>query len=272
MKIMLDKLSQYLPDNFELSEFIPLALIVLAGLLVLALLGRVCFGKRSGLNHSVCSAIGILFVYAVTIIIYTFQPANLGRFLSPLPFVSLHEEYLLLFSFSGSEFPAICYQVLNMTILAFLANVIDSWIPAGKNVFHWLLLRFVTVALAMIAQLITTSLLTAYLPGLLVSYAPIILVVILLALVLMTALKVVLGLVLTAVNPIFGAVYAFFFSSLLGKMLGRAMVTTFLLSAVVWILEYMDFGIICISAAALAAYLPLVLILLVLWYVLWHLL
>ena len=272
MDYIVTKLMPNLPSDIDLTAMIRLLLIVVVGSLLLGVLGRVVFGRRSGLNHSVSSAIGILFVYAITIVIYTFDPVNLSRFLSPLPFVSFHGEYLLIFSFTGSEYPAICTQVLNMIILAFLVNLLDTWIPKGKNILTWYLYRFLTVVLAMVAQLIVTGLLTAYLPGVLVTYAPIILLGILLILVLLSILKVVLGLILTVANPILGAVYAFFFSSMIGKMLGKAIVTTLILSALVYLLEYLGYGIVCITAAALTAYIPLVVVLLIMWYVLGHVL
>ncbi|MBQ7801615.1 MAG: hypothetical protein IJ375_04760 [Oscillospiraceae bacterium] len=261
-----------LTAQFDLAGMLRLVLIIAVGSLLLGLVGRLVFGKRSGLNHSVSSAIGILFVYAVTIVIYTFDPANLSRFLSPLPFVSFHGEYLLIFSFTGSEFPAICAEILNMVILAFLVNLLDTVIPKGRNVLTWYLLRFVTVVLAMAAQLVVTGLLTAYLPGVLVTYAPIILVGILLVMVLLGVLKALLGLVLTITNPILGAIYAFFFSSKIGKMLGKAVTTTLLLSALVYLLGYLGFGVVSITAAALTGYIPLVIVLLIMWYLLGHVL
>lgn len=272
MDYIVTKLSTNLPVDYDLSSVIRFALIVIVGSLMLGILGRVVFGKRSGLNHSVSSAIGILFVYAVTIMIYTFQPANLSQFLSPLPFVSFHGEYLLIFSFTGSEYPAICAQVLNMIILAFLVNLLDSWIPKGKNIFSWYLYRFLTVVLAMLAQLTVTGLLTTYLPNVLVTYAPIILIGILLILAFLSVLKVILGLMLSLANPFLGAIYAFFFSSKIGKMLGKAILTTLLLSALVYLLEVLGYGVICISAAALSAYVPVIIVLLIMWYILGHLL
>lgn len=272
MDYVVNKLMTNLPTGMDLTAIFRLLLIVVAGSLVLGVLGRVIFGKGSGLNHSVCSAIGILFVYAITIAIYTFEPANLSRFLAPLPFVSFHGEELHLFSFSGSEYSAICTQLLNMMILAFLSNLIDSWIPKGKNLIGWYFCRFLTVVLAMLAQLIVTGLLSAYLPGVLVTYAPIILVGILLLLALLSVLNVFLSLMLAIVNPILGGIYAFFFSSKGGKMVGRAIVTTLILSGLVYLLEQLGYGVICIAAGALSAYVPLIIVLLVMWYVLGHVL
>lgn len=271
MDLFVTKLMSYLPADIDLTAVIRFILIVAVSSLILGIIGRVFFGKRSSLNHSVSSAIGILFVYAVTIVIYTFDPVNLSRFLSPLPFVSFSGDYLQVFTFTGAEYSEICTQVLNMIILAFLVNLLDSFIPKGKNIFSWYLYRFVTVALAMVAQLLVTGLLIAFLPGVLVTYAPIILIAILVIAALLGVLKVVLGLVLAVTNPLLGAVYAFF-SSMIGKMLSKAMFTTLLLSSLVFILEKLGCTVICIAAAALSAYIPLILVLLIMWYILGHVL
>ncbi|MBO4937923.1 MAG: hypothetical protein J6C98_02815 [Oscillospiraceae bacterium] len=272
MDYIANLLASNLPADFDLTAMLRLLMIVAAGSLMLGILGRVLFGKRSDLNHSVSSAIGILFVYAVTIVVYTFNPADLGRFLSPLPFISFHGEYLLIFSFTGSDYPSICFQVLNMLILSFLVNLLDCWIPKGRNILSWYMYRFLTVVLAMAAQLIVTGLVTAYLPGVLLTYAPIILIGILAVMVLLSVLKVVLSLMLTVVNPILGAAYAFFFSSAGGRLLGKAIVTTLILCALVYLLEYLGYGIVTIAAAALSAYIPVIIVLLLMWYVLGHLL
>lgn len=272
MDQIITALSPYLPENFDLQGLLGMMAMVAVGSLLLGLVGRVCFGKRSALNHSVSSAIGILFIYAITIAVYAFNPMELSRFLAPLPFVTFEGDTLALFTFAGAAYPEICTQVLNLLILAFLVNVLDSFIPKGERVLSWYLYRLLTVALAMVLELLVTGLLAAFLPGVLVTYAPAILVGILALMLLLSVLKILLGLALTVVNPILGAIYGFFFSSLIGKMLGKAAVTTALLSALVFALEKLGYTTLCVAAAALPAYLPLILILLVLWYVLGHLL
>lgn len=272
MDQIITTLSPYLPESLDPRGILAMMAVVAVGSMLLGLVGRVCFGKRSALNHSVSSAIGILFIYAITIAIYTFDPMELSRLLTPLPFVSFEGDTLSIFSFAGARYTEICTQVLNLLILAFLVNILDSFIPKGKSVLSWYLYRFLTVAAAMLLELLLTGLLAAFLPGVLVTYAPAILVGVLVLMLLLSVLKILLGLALTVVNPILGAIYGFFFSSLIGKMLGKAAVTTALLSALVFALEKLGYTTLCVAAAALPAYLPLVLILLVLWYILGHLL
>ncbi|MBQ9148802.1 MAG: hypothetical protein IJX69_04460 [Oscillospiraceae bacterium] len=272
MESIIATLSSWLPADFDLEATIRLLIMVAIGSLVLGFLGRVCFGKRSDLNHSVSSALGILFIYAVTVVIYTFEPAQLSRLLSPLPFVTFEGEYLYIFPFTESDYPAICSQILDMVILAFLVNLLDSWLPKGKHVISWYFFRFMTVLLAMILQLIVSGLLSTYLPGVLVTYAPMILLGILAFMLLLGLMKVVLGVVLSVVHPLIGALYTFFFASLLGKMISKAVLTTIILTALAVALDYFGYTVFCIASAALAAYLPLVIVLLLLWYLLGHIL
>ena len=272
----------YLPSTEELAELVPadvepMSMLKFIGIfaavsILVSLLGRVIFGKRSNLNHSLSSAMGIFFILAVSTLIYVFDPRSLAQYLSPLPSVAFSGDYLVLFSFTGNGFASICDEVLSMIILAFLVNLLDTFIPKGQNVLTWYLFRFLTVLLAMGLHYAVTWASNTYLPGVLVTYAPVILLVLLVLAVLMGLLNVVLSLALTVVNPIFGALYAFFFSTLVGKQLTKAICTTFVLTAVVVALDYFGCTMLCIAGSALAAYIPLLIVLLILWYLIGHLL
>lgn len=261
-----------IPAEVDLGSVLPFILVFAAASLILGVLGRVILGKRSSLNHSVSAAMGILLIYVVTVVIYTFKPTNLTELLSPLPFVNFTGEYMVLFPFRSAEFPIICAQVLSMVILAFLVNLLDSLIPKGESVIGWYLLRFVTVALAMVLHLIVTWASNTFLPDVLVTYAPVILLVILIATVLVGVITILLGLLVSTVNPILGGITAFLFNTLVGKQLTKAVFTTVLLTAVFYSLEHFGFTVIYIAQSALIAYIPLVAALLVLWYLLGHVL
>ena len=265
-------LSPNLPENFDLASTLRFLLFVTAGSLLLSVVGRVFFGKRSSLNHSVSSAIGILFVYCVTVLIYTFNPGGMSRFLSPLPFVEFQGEYLHVFRFTGADYKDICIQVVNLLILAFLVNVLDTWMPKGKKVFGWYCYRFLTILIATVLQILVYDLFNAFLPGVIVQYAPMILLGVLAFMLLLGLANLILSVLLTIVNPILGGIYAFFFSSLVGKMITKAAVTTAILCGVVFALEKLGFTVICIASGALLAYIPLLIVFLILWYVLGHLL
>ena len=264
--------SSYLPTEIDLVNAAQFMLFFAAGVLILSVLSRVVLGKRSSLNHSLSSAIGILFIYAVTIVVYTFKPWNLELLLSPLPFVSFSGEFLVIFPIADAQFPALCSQLLSLVILAFLVNLIDTFLPKGDNPITWFVLRLLTVVVSMILNLAARWAFQTYLPGVLVTYAPSILLMLLVVLMLSGVLNLILGLVISMTNPFLGAMYTFFFSNIVGKQLSKAIFSCAILCAIVYLLEHFGYTVICITAAALMAYIPLAIILLVLWYLVGHVL
>lgn len=242
------------------------ALILLAGIFVFSLLGHFVLGKRSVLNCAVSSAIGIIFIYAVSIVLRSAgEPFN--TFITPLPLVSFTNEQMKLFSFTGAHYTAICSEVLSMIILSFLVNLADGWLPRGKNIISWILFRCLTVFIAYLMHLITIGLMATYLPESILTYAPVILLGILIVLLLTGILKILVGAVLTTVNPIIGGLYTFFFATIIGKQITKAVLTTAMLSGLVIALQYIGFGVISIASAALVAYIPIMIVLLLLWYI-----
>ena len=237
-----------------------------AASLILGFMGRVFLGKRSSLNHSLSAAMGILFIYAVAIVVYTFKPWSLDALLSPLPFVRFAGEHLLVIPFQGSPLTIVCSEILSLVILAFLVNLLDTLIPRGNSALGWFFLRILTVLFAMVLHILVDWAFKTYLPNVLVTYAPTILLVILAVTLLMGLLNLVLSVVLTVVNPIFGALYTFFFSNIIGKQLSKAVFTSGIICGVVFLLGYFGCTVICVSAAALSAYIPLAVVLLLLWF------
>lgn len=261
-----------IPAEIDFVTTMQFLLYFAAGSLLLGVLSRVVLGKRSSLNHSLSSVMGILLIYVVTIVVDTFKPWNLDKFLSPLPFVTFIKDYIVFLSFRASSFPAICHEILAMVILAFLVNLIDTFMPKGKSVVGWYLLRFLSIILAMVLHLVVSWAFNTYLPDVLVTYAPVILLVILVAMLLLGVMNLLLGVVLTVVNPIIGAVYTFFFSNAIGKQLTKAVFTTAILCILVYLMDYFGYLVICTSASALLSYIPLMAVLLVLWYLIGHVL
>ena len=194
MDFSLSQLASILPVEIDFLSMLKFIGIFAAGSLVLSLFGRAAFGKRSSLNHAVSSAMGILFIYAATIVVYTFNSSGLSRFLAPLPFVQLTEEYLYILPLHTAGIPAICENILSLVILAFLGNLLDSFIPKGKSVTGWYMLRFLTVILAMGLHYLVDWASRSFLPGVLVTYAPIILLGILIVMLILGVLNVLLGL------------------------------------------------------------------------------
>ena len=258
--------ASYLPTEITLATTAQFMLFFAAASLILGFMGRVFLGKRSSLNHSLSAAMGIMFVYAVAIVVYTFKPWSLDALLSPLPFVRFAGEHLLIIPFQGTPLTIVCSEVLSLVILAFLVNLLDTLIPRGKTALGWFLLRIVTVLFASVLHILVDWAFKAYLPNVLVTYAPTILLIILAVTLLMGLLNLVLSVVLTVVNPIFGALYTFFFSNIIGKQLSKAVFSAGIICGVIFLLGYFGCTVILVSAAALSAYIPLAVVLLLLWF------
>lgn len=261
-----------IPSQPDLLSTLKYLALFAAVFFSLGFLGRVFCGRRSSINHALSSCIGILLIYAVTACLYTLQPLSLDSFISPLPFVAFSGEYLRLFPLAGAHFSVICYEILGMLILAFLMNLFDTILPRGEGVISWYLLRFASVVFAMAAHFVVNWLIGAYLPDFLALNAPAILLCVLIVFLLLGVANFVLGLVLTATNPILGAVYTFFFSTLVGKQISKAVLTTAVLTALVFVLNHLGVGLLLITEAALIAYIPAFAVLLILWYLIGHIL
>lgn len=240
--------------------------ILVFGILLISSLTRFLFGKEHQINLAVTSAMEILCVYVINTVIYALG-LQLQEFITPLPFVTMVEDYLLIFPILSAEFTDICHHVLKLLIIAFLVNLINEFIPKGKHIVTWFLLRFVTVILAVTAIYFVELGLNTYLPQGFADIAPTVLLCILVALVLLGSLKVFVGAAMAFLDPIIAALYTFFFSNLVGRALAKAMVSTALLTGLVVALNYLGIVAVHIAASVLTAYIPLLLIVLVLWYI-----
>ena len=251
--------------GIDLYQFALGALILLVGSLLISLLGRFVFGEKSALCYATSSAIAILFIYAVTVVLKSLG-ADFGQWIAPLPFVTVTDSSLMLFSFQSAHYTTICTEILSMIILAFLVNIVDGWLSKAKNFFTWLFLRIVTVVAAYAMHLIVVWAFATFLPEGLVTYAPTVLLGVLVLMLLTGALKILVGLALSTVNPIIGGLYTFFFATIIGKKLSKAVLTTAILAALVLLLRYVGITAISIAPAALIAYIPFVILLIAIWY------
>lgn len=252
-------------NSVNWTQLLIFGVILTVGSLVLGGIGQALFGKRSLLGTSVSSAIAIVFLYALTAVLLALG-AKYARFTAPLPFVTMDGDLLTLFTFAGSDMTAISVQLLNMVILAFVVNLADRFLPRGKNLIVWLLMRVLTVCFGLIAHLLLTIFLGSIIPEGIAQYASTILLVILGIMVLTGALKFVVGIALGAVNPIIGALYTFFFANIIGKQLTRSVLTTAILALLVYGLEQLGVQSISIALDSLMLYIPYGAGLLGLWY------
>lgn len=271
MEKIYDLIQSITPASINVPKYLQFMAVIVVGVLLVSILARLIFGSRSTLHHAVSSAIAILCIYVVNVVVYS-TGAKLEIILSPLPFVSIQGDYLMLFNILTAEFNDICVHVLDMIILAFLMNLLDSWLPKGEKLISWYFFRFLSVVMAICLQYIVNLLLGVIVPAGFAQYAPAILLIILIAALLLGALKLLVSGLLVFLDPILAFLYTFFFSNIVGKQLSKAILTTALLTALVCLLNYLQIGAVYIATAALAAYLPLLIIVLVLWYIVGHLL
>jgi hypothetical protein len=118
----------------------------------------------------------------------------------------------------------------------------------------------------MAAHWIVCQLLTAFLPDVIVTNASMILLGILILMLAVGAFKFLVGAALATINPIIGVLYTFFFANMIGKQLTKSVLTTALLTALVYAMNEIGILTISIAVSALIAYLPFLIILAVAWY------
>ena len=264
----ISNLTAILPAQISFLSMLKFIGILVAAVMVTSLLFRIILGRRSSLNRAVCAGIGVLCIYVLTVIVYTFNPGNLEQFLAPLPFVDFSGNSLHIMRFSQEPFSALCAEILSLIILVLVYNVADSLLPDGESTVSWILLRSLTIIAATVVHYLVSALTKDYLPELLVSYGPTILLFCLVASFLAGIVGALLGLVVAVINPILGLLFHFFFASRLGKELSKAVLTTAILIGLVAVLHRLGYGVISISAVALLSYIPLLLVLVTLWWVL----
>ena len=244
------------------SYLIPL----LIAALVLGLIFRGIREKMQDLSQCFSAVISIGVIYLLALLAAVLFPDSFGRVLSPLPFLSRSGNEITMFPFAANSPASISNEILSMLLLAFAANVAGTLLPRGRKILSWLLLRLLTIILTAGIHGLVIWIFNTFLPGMLASNAPVVLLVVLAAFLLIGVLRFLLGLVLTIANPIIGAIYAFFFSNKVGKQLSKAVLSTILLSAAVFALE--NFGItrFLLSESLLRILPPVLAALLVLWY------
>lgn len=255
-----------IPMDIDFTTVAKFLLFYVAGSLILSCLGRVILGKHSSLNHSLSSAMAILFIYAVTIVVYTCKPWNLEALLSPLPFVTFFNEYMVVMPVVGIRPTVLSRELLSLILLAFLVNLTDISLPRGKSILGWCIWRTISVILSMGLHLLMHWAFDTFLPNVLVTYAPIILLLLLVFMMFLGFLNAILGLVLTITNPLIGAAYTFFFSNIVGKQFTKAFFTAGVLSIIVYLIGAFDYNFVNISLMSLTAYVPLAVVSLILWY------
>lgn len=212
------------PAGFDWLSFFKTLLILAAILLVLGLLGRLLFGKKSLLNQSLSTAISILLCCIVTVFLNSLG-AGLEFLLSALPFLDISGNTLQL-SLSDLATP-----LLSMVILCCFVNQADRWMPEGKGFFGWFFFRCCGVLLAMVLHRAVTGIVYFLLPDPVLFWASWILLGALVLMLLLGALHLLFG----GKKALFRGLHDFFFKNEVGKTVYRAVLTTLILALLAWI-------------------------------------
>lgn len=252
--------------GLDFPIFLKFSGYILLGSLLISAVSRFIFRRQTLLGSAVSSSIAIIFIYAAMVLILTMVP-ELRFLVTPLPFASISQECIRFFVFDGASYAEAASQILSMIILALLVNLVDQWMPRSKNLLKWLFWRCLTVAVGFILHYTATLLFNRFLPQGIALYAPAILLAILVIMLLTGALRFLVGLLLTTVNPIIAALYTFFFASIVGKQITRAVFTTGILSGVLILLQDMGITVLSFAPGVLVAYVPFLLVLVLVWYV-----
>ena len=252
--------------GMDFTGMLKIAAFLLVGMLLISGILRFIFGKKTLIGNAVSSSIAIIFIYLPMALILS-ASTKLQWLVTPLPFVELTQDSIQLFTFQGSVYTVVASQLLSMIILAFLVNLADTWLPKKTNLFAWIFWRVVTVLLGLVMHFVVTWLFNKYLPMGIVIYAPVVLLAVLVVMLLTGALRLVVGAILTTVNPVIAAFYTFFFASVVGKQLTKAVLTTGIMVGIVYLLQHFGITALAVTAAALVAYIPFLLLLIAVWYI-----
>ena len=258
-------ISYFSEIGIDIWIFLKFSGILLLGSLLLSSVSRFIFKKKTLFSCSITSSIAIIFIYVAMVLILTVV-TDLRFLAAPLPFVTISEESIRFFRFADASYTAVAGELLSMLILAFLVNLVDNWLPKGKGILRWSWWRILTVAIGLLLHYGVTWLFNRYLPLGIVTYAPVILLAILLLMLLTGALRYILGVILATVNPLVAALYTFFFASVIGKQITKAVFTTAILSGIILLLQEMGITTLSLSSGALIAYIPFLLVLVLVWF------
>lgn len=235
--LILDRVTSFITDPQFLSNM-KTALMICFACFLLGCLLRLIFGKRGTAVRSVTVALGLLITYIICHIV-NLTDHSLSQILSPLPFVQYDSGAINIFTLEGADRNALCYELINLILLAFLFGLMDDLLPAGKNIISWVLLRCVCIVSAYLAYTIINMVFTKILPGFILTYAPILLLILLAVFLAVTVLKWLIGLILgVSGGPILGAVYTFFISHIVGKQLTKSALTTGILCLLVYLANH----------------------------------
>lgn len=238
-------------------------------ILVFSIIRKIFFAQKINLQHSVVSALGIMMMYAACIMIYTFNPIGLKKYLVPLPFISLNGEQLEIFQFAQADAYGIFIQILSMLLLAFLVNQIYHFEPKEVKFLGWLVFRLCSTGIAIAVHIGVcwglAKLKLQNLPHYILEYGAIMLIGFILLTFLIGCIKKLLSFFLKKLNPAFEGLNTFYFTNKFGLQISRGLGTTLILTVFVRGLELLNYHQLPIHKEALPEYWPLLGLFFLLW-------
>lgn len=251
---------EHAAQALDWSTVLRSAAVVCVVLFALGAVLRMIFGRGSSLNGALSATLSVLLAYLTAVMLSWLVPQWLVA-LPQLPFVTVSQNRFFLWDLHQVSKSVVYGGILRLSILAFLVNLLEAFMPHGKKIHTWYLFRMGTVLAALAGYSMVVAWLERLLPGLFDQYAQVVVLGFWAVIALAGVLKVLLSVVLTVVNPIVGAVYTFFFSNLVGKQFTKSILTTVLCLAIVTLANqagfsqfaFSDFSLVtCVPAGLLA--------------------
>ena len=245
MDSILDSVITFISNPVTL-EYLRDILLVCVGCFLLAGLFRLISGKNGSAVKSVSAVLGILILYCMRVVLEQWD-TPLQTYFVQLPFVQINFSSVEILSLDAVNQPIIYIEIVNLLMLVFVFNLLETLLPIGKNFFVWLLLRCVSVIGTFVIYTAAQFLFVQFLPSFITDYAPLILLVILGLFLAVTVFKWLFGLILgITASPIVGGIYTFFISNIVGKQLSKSALTTAGLFLLVYLCKHYSITIISI--------------------------
>lgn len=238
------------------------ALILAVLVFALGTVLRFIFGRHSSLTRAVSAALNLVLIYLSAIGLTALLPELCG-ILNHLPFMTLTGDRFFLWDPLQLPSEILFPSALQLAILAFLVNVLETYLPEGEKFFHWYFWRCVTGLTALSIYIILCILIQRYEPRIFGDWAIYILIGFW-SLILLTGISnLVLSVVLTAANPVIGILYTFFFSNVFGKQFGKSILTTLLMLVIASALPQLGIVHFAFSDFSLVSYGPMCVIMVI---------
>lgn len=263
MTVMKDIMPQLgaLAGGIDLMYWLQTALVLAAAACILGGGLRLIFGRGSAIVQAVAACVTLALVYTSAAALYALLP-EIRNMIPPLPFFTVTPEAATCHDPLQADAAALCSELLRLFILAVLVNLSESLLPTGQRLLSWYGFRCLSVCITLGGYFGFCCLTELLLPQFFGSYAVWILLGIWGFILLTGLLRLLLGIILAVINPLIAAIYAFFFSNLIGKQITKSILTAVGFTLLLAVLARLGFHGIDFSAFSLLTYGPICLILL----------